>query len=90
VNVTLRDLVPANTTYVAGSTTLNGAAVADVAGGSPLVSGMPINPPGGATPGSMPADASSNQANSQRSRSMWSNGRRQRYGDLNQGFGRRQ
>ena len=30
----LRDAVPANTTYVAGSTTLNGAAVADGAGGS--------------------------------------------------------
>ena len=27
------DAVPANTTYVAGSTTLNGAAVADVANG---------------------------------------------------------
>ncbi len=32
VNVLLRDAVPANTTYVAGSTTLNGAAVADVSG----------------------------------------------------------
>ncbi len=32
VNVVLRDAVPANTTYVAGSTTLNGAPVADVAG----------------------------------------------------------
>ncbi len=58
VNVALRDSVPANTAYVAGSTTLNGAAVADVAGVSQLVNGMPINPPGG-TPGSMPADAGS-------------------------------
>src|SRR5204863_765895 len=55
VNVVLRDAVPANTTYVAGSATLNGAAVADVAGQSPLVSGMRINPPGSTTQGSMPA-----------------------------------
>src|SRR5881409_4002505 len=63
VNVVLRDAVPANTTYVAGSTTLNGAAVADVAGISPLVNGMRINSPANATPGLMPADASSNPAN---------------------------
>ncbi|PYR85712.1 MAG: hypothetical protein DMG19_14475, partial [Acidobacteria bacterium] len=63
VNVVLRDAVPANTAYVAGSTTLNGAAVADVAGISPLVNGMLINSPANPTPGSMPADASSNPAN---------------------------
>jgi uncharacterized repeat protein (TIGR01451 family) len=63
VNVVLRDAVPANTSYVAGSTMLNGAAVADVAGVSPLVNGMMINSPANATPGSMPADASSNPAN---------------------------
>ena len=62
-NVVLRDLVPVNTTYVAGSTTLNGVAVADSAGLSPLVNGMPINSPADTTPGSMPADASSNPAN---------------------------
>jgi uncharacterized repeat protein (TIGR01451 family) len=62
-NVMLRDLVPANTVYVAGSTTLNGAAVADIAGLSPLVNGMLINSPADATPGAMPADASSNPAN---------------------------
>jgi uncharacterized repeat protein (TIGR01451 family) len=62
-NVVLRDLVPANTTYVPGSTTLNGAAVADSAGQSPLVNGMAINSPADGTPGSMPADASSSQAN---------------------------
>ncbi|MDH5455481.1 MAG: hypothetical protein OEY37_05365, partial [Gammaproteobacteria bacterium] len=39
-NVYMRDLVPANTTYVAGSTTLNGAAVADAANGSPLIEGV--------------------------------------------------
>jgi uncharacterized repeat protein (TIGR01451 family) len=63
VNVVLRDAVPVNTAYVAGSTTLNGAAVADVAGLSPLVNGMLIRSPADATPGSMPADASSNSAN---------------------------
>ncbi len=63
VNVVLRDAVPVNTTYVAGSTTLNGAAVADVAGLSPLVNGMRINSPADPTPGSMPADASNSQAN---------------------------
>ena len=63
VGVVLRDAVPVNTTYVAGSTTLNGAPVPDVAGVSPLVGGMPIHSPADPTPGSMPADASSSQAN---------------------------
>jgi uncharacterized repeat protein (TIGR01451 family) len=63
VNVVLRDLVPPNTTYVAGSTTLNGAPVADSAGGSPLLNGMLLNSPANSTPGLMPADASSSQAN---------------------------
>jgi uncharacterized repeat protein (TIGR01451 family) len=63
VNVVLRDAVPANTTYVAGSTTLNGAAVTDVAGSSPLVNGTLINSPTDPTPGSMPADTSNSQAN---------------------------
>jgi len=62
-NVLMRDAVPANTTYVAGSTTLNGVAVADVAGLSPLVNSMPINSPANAISGSMPADATSNPAN---------------------------
>jgi uncharacterized repeat protein (TIGR01451 family) len=62
-NVLLRDAIPANTTYVAGSTTMNGVAVADVAGLSPLVNSMPINSPANATSGSMPADASNNPAN---------------------------
>src|SRR5262249_3718781 len=62
VNVVLRDAVPANTTYVAGSTTLNGAAVADVAGVSALANGMPISPPGSTTPGSVPAAAPPNTA----------------------------
>jgi uncharacterized repeat protein (TIGR01451 family) len=63
VDVVLRDAVPVNTTYVAGSTTLNGTPVPDSAGLSPLVSGMLINSPADPTPGSMPADASSNPAN---------------------------
>jgi len=62
-NVVLRDAVPVNTTYVGGSTALNGVTLADVGGLSPLVNGMPINSPADSTPGSMPADASSNQAN---------------------------
>ena len=62
VNVVLRDLVPVNTSYVAGSTTLNGAAVPDSGGLSPLVNGMVINAPGSPA-GTMPADASNNPAN---------------------------
>jgi len=62
-DVTLRDAVPANTTYVAGSTTLNGAAVADVGGLSPLVNGMLINAPSDPTPGLMPADPTGSPAN---------------------------
>jgi uncharacterized repeat protein (TIGR01451 family)/fimbrial isopeptide formation D2 family protein len=55
-NVTLRDQIPANTTYVAGSTTLNGASVADNAGTSPLVGGLAVNAPSDPTPGALPAD----------------------------------
>ncbi|WP_232053865.1 isopeptide-forming domain-containing fimbrial protein [Microbulbifer sp. GL-2] len=46
VNAMLRDQVPANTTYVAGSTTLNGTALTDVSGASPLAAGMTINTAG--------------------------------------------
>lgn len=57
VQVTLRDSIPANTTYVANSTTLNGVAVADPSTGvSPLEAGMLINAPEDATPGAMRAD----------------------------------
>jgi len=42
-NSFLTDAVPGNTTYVANSTKLNGVAVADIAGGSPLASGVNIN-----------------------------------------------
>ncbi|HEY5566767.1 MAG TPA: DUF11 domain-containing protein, partial [Gammaproteobacteria bacterium] len=60
----LRDAIPANTTYVAGSTTLNGAAVPDDAGGSPpLDQGIALNTPLNPTPGFMPADASPGAGN---------------------------
>ncbi|MDQ3815314.1 MAG: hypothetical protein M3347_15455, partial [Armatimonadota bacterium] len=43
---TLADPIPAGTTYVAGSTTLNGAAVADVAGAMPYAAARTINSTG--------------------------------------------
>jgi uncharacterized repeat protein (TIGR01451 family)/fimbrial isopeptide formation D2 family protein len=67
--VTLRDLIPANTAYVAGSTTLNGAAVADPgAGVTALQDGMsinsPANPAAGATAaGAMAANAGTTTTN---------------------------
>jgi large repetitive protein len=54
--VELVDNVPANTTYVAGSTTLNGVAVPDGANGtSPLIDGILINAPQDTTPGVLDA-----------------------------------
>jgi uncharacterized repeat protein (TIGR01451 family) len=56
----LTEIIPANTTYVAGSTTLNGAARADVAGAMPFVGGGAINSPAAAAgvinPGSTTAE----------------------------------
>ncbi len=64
VGVTLRDLVPAYTTYVANSTKLNGAAVADSgAGVSALQNGMLINSPANLTAGAMPANAGATTTN---------------------------
>ncbi len=54
--VVLRDQIPVNTGYVAGSTTLNGMSVADVSGSSPLVAGMLINAPVDATAGVLAVD----------------------------------
>jgi uncharacterized repeat protein (TIGR01451 family) len=55
-DATLRDAVPVNTTYVAGSTTLNGGSVPDGAGGlAPLAAGILINAPGSPA-GTMPVD----------------------------------
>ncbi len=53
---TLRDTLPVNTTYIAGTTTLNGTIVADGAGGQlPLALGILINAPSDPTPGAMSA-----------------------------------
>jgi len=56
----LTEIIPANTTYVTGSTTLNGAARADVAGAMPFVGGGAINSPSAASgvinPGSTAAE----------------------------------
>ncbi len=61
--VSLEDLVPANTTYVAGSTTLNGNALADnAAGTSPLTDGILISAPQDTTPGVMNAGVADNIA----------------------------
>jgi len=62
-NVDITDQVPANTSYVAGSTTLNGVAVPDAgAGVSPLVNGILINAPQDPTPGVMNAGVPNNVA----------------------------
>jgi uncharacterized repeat protein (TIGR01451 family) len=45
VGTTLTDLIPVGTTYVAGSTTLNGALVPDVGGNMPFTTGALINSP---------------------------------------------
>lgn len=63
VNVVFRDSIPANSTYVSGTTTLNGVPVADVAGVSPLPAGMLIHAPENATPGAMRADATNTTGN---------------------------
>ncbi|MEJ2507941.1 MAG: DUF11 domain-containing protein [Gammaproteobacteria bacterium] len=63
INALLKDQIPANTTYVAGSTTLNGNKVSDVSGASPLQNGMLINSLADTTPGHMPADSSGSTAN---------------------------
>src|SRR5688572_15407473 len=63
-DATLRDAVPTNTTYVAGSTTLNGVTVADSPGGvSPLANGIALSTPGQPTPGLMPVDSPPSAAN---------------------------
>ena len=57
VNTLLRDQIPANASYIANSTTLNGVPVADAASGiSPLQDGLLINAPEDATAGFMRAD----------------------------------
>ena len=61
--VEITDQVPANTAYVAGSTTLNGSALADnAAGTSPLTDGIAVNAPQDTTPGVMNAGVADNVA----------------------------
>ncbi len=63
-SVTLSDAIPNFTSYVAGSTRLNGNLVADPAAGvSALQNGMLINATGNTTPGVMRADATATPAN---------------------------
>ena len=59
--VYIDDQVPANTTYVADSTTLNGVVVPDAAG-SPLIGGIQINAPEDPMPGAMNAGVPDNTA----------------------------
>jgi uncharacterized repeat protein (TIGR01451 family)/fimbrial isopeptide formation D2 family protein len=58
VNMLLRDQIPANTTYVPGSTTLNGVPEGDLSGVSKLRDGMKINSPDDPDEGHMSADVS--------------------------------
>jgi uncharacterized repeat protein (TIGR01451 family) len=48
-NASLTEIIPVNTVYVPGSTTLNGVAVSDNAGAMPFVGGAAINSPGQAS-----------------------------------------
>ncbi|MGI9646284.1 MAG: hypothetical protein ACR2O6_13340, partial [Ilumatobacteraceae bacterium] len=60
----IRDDIPVNTSYVPGSTTLNGNPVPDGAGGiSPLAVGLQLQAPGDPTPGVMRADTSPDPSN---------------------------
>jgi large repetitive protein len=62
--VSIRDQIPANTTYVAGSTTLNGTQQNDNAQGiTPLADSIAIYAPENATAGVMRADATNTTSN---------------------------
>ncbi|MEN8181383.1 MAG: hypothetical protein ABFS46_02485 [Myxococcota bacterium] len=64
VDAELRDAIPVNTQYVAGSTTLNGAPVPDGPSAvAPLSGGILIHAAEDPTPGFMRADASATQDN---------------------------
>ncbi len=60
--VTIVDAIPASTSYVPNSTSLNGNAVPDAANGSPLVDGIEIYAPEDTTPGNMNAQVADNVA----------------------------
>ena len=63
IDAEIVDQIPVNTSYVAGSTTLNGVALADNnAGSSPLTDGILINAPEDVTPGVMNAAVPNNVA----------------------------
>ncbi len=53
----LRDQIPANTSYIAASTMMNGSPVPDVNGTSALTAGLLLQAPGASAPGVVPADA---------------------------------
>jgi uncharacterized repeat protein (TIGR01451 family)/fimbrial isopeptide formation D2 family protein len=62
-DVTMTDLVPVNTSYVAGSTTLNGATISDnTAGTTALVDGILLYAPQDPTPGVLNAGVPDNVA----------------------------
>ena len=62
-DVSIVDQVPANTTYVSGTTTLNGVGLADDAqGNTPLAAGIQVNAPQDSTPGVMNAGVANNVA----------------------------
>lgn len=64
IDTLLRDDIPANTTYVAGSTTLNGNIVPDPSSGtSPLRDGLSLNAPGDTSSGTMRADSDPDSSN---------------------------
>ena len=64
VNTVLQDQIPTYTTYVAGTTRLNGEPVVDpAAGGSALESGMRINAPENTMAGYLRADATATTGN---------------------------
>ena len=64
VNARLRDDTPANTTYVANSTTLNGMAVPDPSPGiNPLHAGISVNAPENTTAGYLRADTAPGATN---------------------------
>jgi uncharacterized repeat protein (TIGR01451 family) len=62
--VSIRDQIPANTTYLAGTTTINGTQLSDNAQSmTPLVDGIPVYAPEDTTPGAMRADATNTPNN---------------------------
>jgi uncharacterized repeat protein (TIGR01451 family) len=58
----LTEVIPTNTTYVAGTTTLNGVAVSDVAGAMPFVGGGSIKSQGQANGVVIPGSTTTEQA----------------------------